>query len=354
MKLLIVTQKIDASDDVLGFFHRWVEEFAKHCESVTVICLQKGKFNLPKNVKILSLGKECGVSKFKYLTRFFNYIWTERNNYDAVFVHMNSEYAVLGGWLWKLLGKKIILWFVHKSVPWHLKIAEKFVDKILTVSKNSCRIRSSKIEVVGHGIDIELFQPGSKKQLIADELKIISVGRITHIKDYQTFIEAVRILIQEKKMENFHVRIIGQPVYASDKKYFEELKNLIKSYNLGANITFTGPRSFQEMPAVYREAEILINLCPTGGKDKAVLEAMASGIVPIVANESFREDFGPFANQLIFKHGNGKNLAEKILAIKDNITSDLKNYVREKIIQEHNLNKLIEMILDYFKNEELN
>jgi len=41
MKLLIITQKVDINDDVLGFMHGWIAEFAKHCEKLTVICLQK-------------------------------------------------------------------------------------------------------------------------------------------------------------------------------------------------------------------------------------------------------------------------------------------------------------------------
>src|SRR3989344_8687589 len=61
MRLLIVTQKIDRDDDLLGFFHQWICEFARHCESVTVICLEKGEYALPANVRVLSLGKErCG------------------------------------------------------------------------------------------------------------------------------------------------------------------------------------------------------------------------------------------------------------------------------------------------------
>lgn len=55
---MIVTQKVDVNDPILGFFHRWVEEFAKHFERITVICLQKGEYNLPANVKVFSLGKE--------------------------------------------------------------------------------------------------------------------------------------------------------------------------------------------------------------------------------------------------------------------------------------------------------
>ena len=63
MKLLICTQAVDREDSVLGFFHSWIREFAKHYESVTVICLYKGEYDLPENVKILSLGKEDNIAR---------------------------------------------------------------------------------------------------------------------------------------------------------------------------------------------------------------------------------------------------------------------------------------------------
>src|SRR3989339_803491 len=58
MKLLILTQKIDKNDDLLGFFYAWVGEFAKYYKKITVICLYRGESDLPENVKVLSLGKE--------------------------------------------------------------------------------------------------------------------------------------------------------------------------------------------------------------------------------------------------------------------------------------------------------
>ena len=71
MKLLIVTQKVDKNDPILGFFHRWIEEFARHVEFVTVICLGVGEYSLPVNVKVLSLGKEKKKSRLKYIFMFY-------------------------------------------------------------------------------------------------------------------------------------------------------------------------------------------------------------------------------------------------------------------------------------------
>src|SRR3989344_8454910 len=193
MRLLIVTQKVDREDDLLGFFHQWIREFAKHCELVTVICLEEGVHFLPLNVRVLSLGKErCGklearpflaeqgaalrefstarqrnfrfqipdfrlIKRIKYSARLYHHLWIERKNYDAVFVHMNTEYLVLAGWLWRLLGKKLALWHVHFEVNLRLWIAEKFAHVIFTTTPDGCRVKSKKVRAIGHGIDVERF-----------------------------------------------------------------------------------------------------------------------------------------------------------------------------------------------------
>ena len=109
MKLLIITQTVDRRDTMLGFFHNWLEEIAKGYESILVICLKEGEHDLPPNVRVLSLGKERGNSKIGYLWNFYKYIWSERQSYDSVFVHMNQEYVLLGWKSWLLLRKPIYM-----------------------------------------------------------------------------------------------------------------------------------------------------------------------------------------------------------------------------------------------------
>src|SRR3989344_1150879 len=105
MKLLIITQKVDKNDDLLGFFHSWVSELSEHFDDVFVISLGVGEYHLPNNVKVFSLGKpangrsasggESLLRRFNYIVRFYKYIWRERKNYDAVLAHMNPIYIVL-------------------------------------------------------------------------------------------------------------------------------------------------------------------------------------------------------------------------------------------------------------------
>ena len=67
MKLLIITQKVDKNDQLLGFFIEWLRRFSGKFEKITVLCLEKGEFELPENVKVISLGKDEGASKLKQL-----------------------------------------------------------------------------------------------------------------------------------------------------------------------------------------------------------------------------------------------------------------------------------------------
>ena len=101
MKLLFITQVVDKEDAVLGFVHGWLIELACIFDHIHVICLEKGSVELPANITLHSLGKEEGVSRLEYLKRFYSLVFKLRPEYDGVFVHMNSEYVILAGPLWR-------------------------------------------------------------------------------------------------------------------------------------------------------------------------------------------------------------------------------------------------------------
>ena len=341
MKLLICTQKVDINDPILGFFHRWLEEFAKRCEKLTIICLEKGEYNLPENVRVFSLGKDAGVSKLKYFLRFYKYIWKFRREYDNVFVHMNPEYVVLGGWLWKILKKEINFWYVHRQVNLKLRVADIFADKIFTVSPESFKLKSKKVNFVGHGIDTEFFKC-ENRQKNTNVFKIISVGRITRIKNLDVLIRAVGMLSSDIQ-KKISVDIVGGPVTDEDKDYLHELENSVKIERLEEVVRFTGPVLHHEMVNLYCQSDLLINLCPTGGADKVVLEAMSCGRLVLVSNELFRQYFGEKSVDLVFKYLDAEDLAGKIEKI-IRVEMDAGGFLRERVSVNHNLKTLIEQI----------
>jgi len=358
MRLLIITQKVDENDDILGFFTGWIAEFAKNCEKVTVICLQKGEFNLPDNVKVLSLGKEqlsaishqpSALQKLKYIFNFYKYILGERKNYDSVFVHMNQIYVILGGFFWKLAGKKIGLWYAHGSVPSSLKLAEKLTDIVFTSTESGFRLPSKKKKVVGQGIDVNKFKVKSEKLKVGEYLfRIITIGRISPVKDYETLINAVEILA--KKGLKLNVDIVGAAGLPEQEKYLAGLKEMTERKNLSETINFVGAVSNKDIAPRLQSADLFVNMSHTGSLDKAILEAMACGLPVLTCNEALLEVLGEYKDKLMYPKNNPEALAEKIEHIinmtpaeKGKTSADM----REIVVQDHSLKNFIGKIISF-------
>lgn len=271
MRLLIVTQAIDTSDSVLGFFHRWIEEFAKHTERVHVICLREGAHSLPRNVTVHSLGKEKGAGRLMYMWRFYTYAWKLRREYDAVFVHMNPEYILLGGLLWHTLGKRIGLWYAHKSVDAKLRLASLLAHIIFTASSESFRIRTKKLRITGHGIDTAFWTPDVT---VAREAHWLSAGRLSASKRHD---RAIEMAAEAGVM----LRIAGE---GPEKNHLERLAR-----ETGASVTFLGSLSPEALRDEYRRAALLVHTSETGSLDKVVLEARLSGCPVQTSNPALKE-----------------------------------------------------------------
>lgn len=346
MKLLITTQKLDKNDPILGFFHSWVLEFAKHCESVSVICLFKGEYDLPDNVRVFSLGKEEKQSRLQYLVHFYWFIIHERKKYDTVFVHMNQIYVVLAGIFWRMFGKKIGLWYTHRAVDWTLRVATLLSNDIFTAAKESFNIPSPKVHVVGHGIPLELF--AKKKTYSHEKLILLSVGRITRIKNLETLISAVAILAKEGIKVSCD--IVGPQVTPDDTRYLYELQRLAKEKGIEKNVVFVPPVTNEKIREYYWKSDININLAPTGGIDKVVLEGIAGGAPPLVANKAFATVFGPYEKDLIFEFKNPEDLAQKIKSLQ--LRQDREMVIKllqTKVEKDFGLKSLIQNILRFQK-----
>lgn len=321
MKLLITTQILDTEDPVQFSFHAWVAEFAKHAEQVTVICLKKGKYSLPSNVRVVSLGKEEGRSRTKYLKRLGMYMWQFRHEYDTVFVHMNPEYLVLLGWWWRMTGKTIALWYTHRQVNLKLRIATLFVHIIFSASPYSFRIKTPKVRFVGHGVMVGEYTPFAS--LSRDDVNptVISVGRVTAIKNIDTFVEAVALVHAKKPTVRWV--IVGGPGTENDIGYEANIRALIVKRKLENVIAITGFVSPEETKEWYKKASLAINLTPPGGLDRTVIEAAASGVPTITSNIAYREYFGKYGDLLTFPLRDYTALAGKIESFFENTERDV-------------------------------
>lgn len=334
MKLLIITQKVNKNDPILGFFHGWIVEFAKTFDSIVSICLEKGEYNLPSNVKVLSLGKESGASRIKYLINFYKYIWQERKNYDAVFVHMNQEYVLLGGKLWFLLGKKVYMWRNHHAGNWLTDVASFFCNKVFCTSKFSYTARYKKTVFMPVGIDTKIFR--IKEGVTRKENSALFLGRIAPVKRLDLLIRAMIELNSENI--KYQTSIYGDAL-PQDKDYLDFLKQKVKQKGLDRNIAF-----YQGIPNtatvdVYNSHQLFINLSTSGMYDKTIFEAMACGCLVLASNKNL---LGLIPDRYVFEEGDLTDLKNKLIIISkltdEQKESDIRSF--QDLVQKNSLANL--------------
>ncbi len=313
MKVLMITQKVDLDDDLLGFTHTWVRALAERVTHLHVLALSVERHDLPENVTLYSMGKERGAG---WLRRFSNFtrvvaplVLQQRVN--VVFVHMCPIYAILAAPWTKLAQVPMVLWFTHKSVNWKLRLAHWLVDRVVTASPESFRLPSDKIVVTGHGIDTELFKPAEGLRP-ERPFTVLSVGRISPIKDYETLIEAADILVNKRGQRDLQFVVVGDVGTPEQAAYRERLLAEVRHRELSDRFEFVGAVLHQRIVDYYQQADLFVNLSRTDSLDKAVLEAMACGVVPLTSNLAFGPLLGALAPRLMFAARDARHLADKI------------------------------------------
>lgn len=315
MKLLIITQKVDQNDPVLGFMHGWLSAFFQKTERLTVICLQEGLQTLPANVRVLTLGKEKRKSRPAYIARFFQYVWQYRADYDVVFVHMNQEYLLLGGWLWKLLGKRCFMWRNHHSGSWLTRFAAVFCKLVFCTSKYSYTARFKNTQLMPVGIDTELFKPAvsniGASMSSSSALSVLFLARMAPVKKPHVLIDAISALV--KKGVAMHLDLYGDPLPV-DAGYYAELKDMVRREALDNHVRFFAGVPNTQTVSVYQSHGIFVNLSSSGMYDKTIFEAMACGSLVLASNRNLEDLIDP---RCIFKEGDVADLAAKLSVLLD-------------------------------------
>ena len=339
LRLLVCTQAVDRDDPALGFFHRWVEKLSERCERIHVICLKEGEHRLPSNVSIYSLGKETGRSLLKYISRFYRFLWSLRGDYDAVFVHMNSEYVLLGGLLWRVWGKRIVLWRNHRMAGVAIRLAARLAQRICYTSPASFTARYSHAIRMPIGIDVEEFRTA---QVPTDPRSILFFGRLDIVKHPEAFVDALSQLKKEGVV--FHATICGDPTDSGDP-YAKALKERGVSLVAEKLLEFRPAVSHAETSRLYVSHAIYVNLTPSGSFDKTIGEALASGCLVVAANAAVKD----ILPELLFvRDVSAEGTARAIKAALDMPEAErerVRRRGREYVEREHSLTLLTERLM---------
>ncbi len=300
MKLLLFTQALDLDDPVLSAYHRLVTEIAGNFDEVTAICLKEGRHNLPSNVRVVSLGKEKGSSRLRYIWRFYRYIFSAK--YDSVFVHMNQEYVLLGGGFWKLAGKKIYMWRNHHAGSLLTDLAAAFCTKVFCTSRFSYTAKYKKTVLMPVGIDTDYFKKLEGVSKIPRS--ILFLARMAPVKKPHVLLGALEKL--SARGVTFNASFIGDPL-DKDADYYAELKK-----KAAHGIVWKKGIPNSETPRAYSEHEIFVNLSSSGMYDKTIFEAMSCKALVLATNRNLE---GLIDSKFIGKEDDVDDIAMKLEAL---------------------------------------
>ncbi len=170
-----------------------------------------------------------------------------------------------------------------------------FGDRVICVSEvvaayiqEHYRVPSDKIRVIQRGVDWRVFDPAKVDAEFIREFRAqhklegrkvaISVGRITWLKDYESFIDAIGLARRS------HPNLVGVIVGGTapgKENYGEELRQRAAAQGLGDQIVFAGSQT--RMPELYALADVVVNVSlKMGNVGRTVAEGLAMN-TPVLA-----------------------------------------------------------------------
>ena len=336
MRLLLITPKVDPNDDLFGHVHTWIVALARHVERLYVVGLWATDPPLPANVRFATLGKERDHDKLRWLARLQRLVGRLclGGQVDAILAHMGPVFAVAAAPVARLTRTPLFLWYAHGHVSPTLRLAHALVDGVGTSTPEGFRIPSPKVTITGQGVDTGRFRPPDQPPTGAPTL--LSVGRFSPVKDYTTLLDALtrmstpdsgsspssppvpgqpgapgRGLVSDSTTA-LVVDLVGGVHSASERVYAAGLRAQAADLGLGDRVRFVEGVPHARMVQTYQRATLFATCSRTGSLDKAVLEAAACGVVPLVCNDAFRELFGAQWPALSFPPGDAEALAARL------------------------------------------
>jgi len=235
-----------------------------------------------------------------------------------------------------------------------------FGDQMICVSEvikdyllSNYKVDEQKLHIIQRGVDMRLFEPGSldkgfikdfrQTHSLNDCFVVTSVGRITYLKDYESFIKAIAILVKE----NVSVKgLIVGGVRVDKTEYLKGLRGLASSLGVSDKIVFAGGQT--KMPEIYELSDVLVNASlKMSNVARTVTESLAMN-TPVVTTtfEGLNNLVEEGKNGLIVAPQSPEDLAKKLIQLKRIPISE----TRSTVNPEFTLEMMVEKTLAVYRS----
>ncbi|MDD5433191.1 MAG: glycosyltransferase [Candidatus Pacebacteria bacterium] len=230
--------------------------------------------------------------------------------------------------------KKIIVFIWEKVAYKAADIVVFTSQKDLDFAKQKFSIPQRKVRLIPNFIDTSIFKPFS----IAKQIKtVVYVGRLAKEKNLFNLIEA----ISELKLK---LVLIGKGPQENDLKIFAKEKN--------ANVEFLGAVANERLPEILNQFSIFVLPSFYEGSPKALLEAMACGLVCLACNvEGIKEIINHKENGYLCQT-NSQSIKSSLSELLNDqaLQNKISQNARETILEKFCLEKIIEQEIALYLN----
>jgi len=242
----------------------------------------------------------------------------KKNNITLLVCYHLTSYGLIGLVVSKILRIPISMHFLGKDLgvlcrnaifgKLFLGIASK-MDRLTVQGKNSQRFLFqngiTNVSIVPTVCDIDLM---GSVELVDKVYDLIFVGRLSSEKRVDRFVDIVRIIVDK----GFAIKAVILGTGPCER----ELKKQIAKYDLEANIDFMGWVDRVDM--YLHKSKIFVLTSDNDQLPRALLEAMACGLVPVVGNVGDVSDVVHDDNGYLLEKENINDFAEAAIELLNN------------------------------------
>ena len=203
---------------------------------------------------------------------------------DMIIAYYLVPYGIISLIVSKLTDRPVSISIVsNKELDVYGKVPKMILSKlikyfdVITVTGSKTKkdlecigISPSKVRILPHGVDVSIFYPRDLEK----EYDIITAARLEHVKNISTLLKAIKKV--KKIFPDIKVGIAG------DGQQKELLQDMAIDLGIDDNVKFLGHVS--KIEQFYNKGKIFILTSKWEGLPYSMLEAMASGIPPIVSD----------------------------------------------------------------------
>jgi glycosyltransferase involved in cell wall biosynthesis len=347
--LIFVTQCVDPADPILGFVPGLIDGLAALVDRVDVVANEAPglPLDLASNVEVMSLGKERGVSRLSRGVAFEGAIARlTRKDTIGLLAHMCPIYLNLAWPIARSRGVPSLLWFAHPSETPSLWLAERLADGVITSLPGAYPRPGPKVRAIGQAIDPDAY-PLAAPPPEREGLSMLALGRTSPAKGFETIVRAVDVA--RRRGLSASLRIVGPSSNEQEREHREQLAALIDRSGLEDAVSLEPGVPPEQVPALIRDVDLLVNAMVQGSADKVVFEAAAMGRPSMASNTAFAPLFAGLPMHLWFPQGDAESLADRLLAFVETsveVKREAGEELRRRVLAEHSLNHWSRSVVD--------